>query len=128
MPTRNEFLKEFRGDYLGEISEQTTPDELFQNQTLRPILKLQNDVLLAVVKKQVHKYNKDFDNFSVDKKQKCIENIMQKDEKFRKLLIGIIIGLFTESELETYLANTPNLNKRMISMLIERVLSQLQLM
>lgn len=128
MPTRNEFLKEFRGDFLGEISELTTPDEFFQNQTLRPILKLQNDILLAVVKKQVHKYNKDFSNFSVDKKQKCIENMMQKDEKFRKLLIGIIIGLFTESELETYLTNTPNLNKRMISMLIERVLSQLQLM
>lgn len=126
MPTRNEFLKEFRGSYLGEISEHTTPDEFFQNQTLRPILKLQNDILLAVVQKQVHKYSKDFGNFSVDKKQKCIENIMQKDEKFRKLLIGIVIGLFTESELETYLSNTSNLNKRMVSMLIERVLSQLQ--
>ena len=127
MQTRDNLLKEFRGDYLGNISAQTSPDEYFQNQTLRPILKLQNDVLIAVFKKQVYKYNKDFSNFTIDKKQKLIENILQKDEKVRKMLIGMIIGLFTDNEIEVYLQNTSNLNKRIISMLTERIQSQLQM-
>ena len=52
MESRENFLKEFRGNYFGEISSQTSADEYFQNQTLRPILKLQNNLLLAVLKKQ----------------------------------------------------------------------------
>jgi hypothetical protein len=127
MQTRDNLLKEFRGDYLGNISAQTSPEEYFQNQTLRPILKLQNDIMIAVFKKQVYKYNKDFSNFTIDKKQKLIENILQKDEKVRKMLIGMIVGLFTDNEIEVYLQNTSNLNKRIISMLTERIQSQLQI-
>ncbi len=128
MEEREKFLKDFRGTYLGELSAETSEDEYFQNQTLRPILKLQNNLLIAVCRKHIYKYNKDFSTFSTDKKQKVVENMLQKDEKFRKLLIGIIIGLFTENEIETYLKNTSNLNKRIISMLTERFLSQLQVL
>ena len=128
MEARENFLKELRGSYLGDISAQTSADEYFQNQTLRPILKLQNDLLIAVCKKHINKYNKDFSNLSTDKKQKLIENMLQKDEKFRKFLIGIAVGLFTENEIEVYLQNTSNLNKRIISMLTERFISQLQLL
>ena len=128
MESRENFLKEFRGNYFGEISSQTSADEYFQNQTLRPILKLQNNLLLAVLKKHLYKYNKDFKNHSTDKQQKLVKNMLQKDEKFRKFLLGIIVGLFTENEIEIYLQNTSNLNKRIISMLIERYLSQLQLL
>lgn len=128
MEARNKFLSECRGNYLGAITSETSADEYFQNQTLRPILKFQNDVLIAVFKKHLHKYNKDFNTFSADKKGKIIENMLQKDEKFRKLLIGIIIGMFTFNELEVYLQNTSNLNKRISSILLERVKSQLQLL
>ena len=47
MNSRDEFLKKFRGDALGKIDSQSSLEEYFQNTTLRPILKLQNDLILS---------------------------------------------------------------------------------
>lgn len=57
-----------------------------------------------------------------------IENVIQKDIKFRNSLKGIIIGLFTISEYKEYIQNSSNLNKRMMNLLIERLKSQVQLL
>jgi hypothetical protein len=127
MSTRNQLLKSLRGDQIGTISSQTSSEEFFQNTTLRPILKLQNDLLIAVFKNHVNKYNKEFYNLSVDKKQFFIENTIQKDIKFRNCLKGIVIGFFTDDEYSLYIQNSSNLNKRMMSMMIERLKSQIQL-
>ena len=47
MDKRDVFLKEFRGETIGTVTDQSSSDELFQNQVLRPILKLQNDLFIA---------------------------------------------------------------------------------
>ena len=124
---RNVFLKEFRGETLGSATDQSSSDELFQNQVLRPILKLQNDLFIAVVTNHLIKNRIDLNVFSVEKKLVKIENIIQKDIKFRNALKGMIIGLFTTDEYELYLKNASSLNKRMTGMLIERMKSQVQL-
>ena len=56
-----------------------------------------------------------------------IENSIQKDINFQNILKGITIGLFTMDEYLTYSKNSSNLNKRLMSMLIERLKSQIQL-
>lgn len=127
MDSRNQFLKEFRGEAIGTINSQSSADEFFQNQTLRPILKLQNDLFLEVFSNYITKSKTDFYNFSVDKKLKFIEHSLQKDIKFRNSLKGIVIGLFTIEEYNRYTQNSSSLNKRMMSMLIERLKSQVQL-
>ena len=127
MDSRNQFLKEFRGEAIGTINSQSSADEFFQNQTLRPILKLQNDLFLEVFSNYITKSKTDFHNFSVDKKLKFIEHSLQKDIKFRNSLKGIVIGLFTIEEYNRYTQNSSSLNKRMMSMLIERLKSQVQL-
>ena len=127
MDSRNQFLKEFRGEAIGTINSQSSADEFFQNQTLRPILKLQNDLFLEVFSNYITKSKTDFYNFSVDKKLKFIEHSLQKDIKFRNSLKGIVIGLFTIEEYNRYAQNSSSLNKRMMNMLIERLKSQVQL-
>lgn len=127
MSQRNVFLKEFRGETLGSVSEQSSSDELFQNQVLRPILKLQNDLFIAVLLNHLVKNRIDFNAFSVEKKLVTIENSIQKDIKFRNALKGMIIGLFTTEEYDLYIKNSSSLNKRMMGMLIERLKSQVQL-
>lgn len=127
MDTRDQFIKEFRGEMLGTINPQSTADEFFQNQTLRPILKLQNDLLLEVFKNYISKSKTDFFNFSIEKKLLFIENSIQKDIKFRNSLKGMVIGLFTIEEYSRYILNSSALNKRMMSMLIERLKNQVQL-
>jgi hypothetical protein len=127
MDDRNHFIDEFRGGTLGTITSTTSADEVFQNQTLRPVLKLQNDLLVEVFRNYITKYKGDFHSYSVDKKLQYIENSIQKDIKFRNSLKGIIIGLFTIDEYKDYINNSSSLNKRMMNMVIERLKSQVQL-
>lgn len=127
MDQRDTFLKEFRGETIGTVSDQSSSDELFQNQVLRPILKLQNDLFIASFINHLGKNRIDFNSFSVDKKLTTIENAIQKDIKFRNALKGMIIALFTIEEYAIYIKNSSSLNKRMMGMLIERLKNQVQL-
>jgi hypothetical protein len=127
MENRDAFLKEFRGETIGTVTHQSSSDELFQNEVLRPILKLQNDLFIASFINHLAKNKIDFDSFSVEKKLTTIENAIQKDIKFRNALKGMIIGLFTTDEYGQYIQNSSSLNKRMMGMLIERLKSQVQL-
>ena len=120
-------LKEFRGESIGVVTASSSGEEAFQNQVLRPILKLQNNLLVLSFKNYVSKNKIDFKTKSVEKKLIIIENAIQKDIKFRNALKGMIIGFFTTEEYVTYIKNSSNLNKRMMGMLIERLKSQAQL-
>jgi hypothetical protein len=127
MDKRDAFLKEFRGDAIGIVTSQSSSDELFQNEVLRPILKLQNDLFIASFINHLGKNRIDFNAFSVEKKLATIENAIQKDIKFRNSLKGMIIALFTLDEFAQYIKNSSSLNKRMMGMLIERLKEQVQL-
>ena len=127
MADRDTFLREFRGETLGTVSAQSSGDELFQNQTIRPILKLQNDLFIAVFINYVNKNKADFYSYTVEKKLQVIENSIQKDIKFRNSLKGIVMALFTIEEYEMYIQNSSSLNKRMMNLLIDRLKSQVQL-
>jgi hypothetical protein len=127
MADRDTFLREFRGETLGTVSAQSSADELFQNQTIRPILKLQNDLFIAVFVNYVNKNKADFYSYTVEKKLQTIENSIQKDIKFRNSLKGIVMALFTIEEYDTYIQNSSSLNKRMMNLLIDRLKSQVQL-
>ncbi|WP_431241582.1 glyoxalase [Flavobacterium sp. P21] len=127
MEARDIFLREFRGETLGTVSAQSSADEIFQNQTIRPILKLQNDLFIAVFINYINKNKADFYSYSVEKKLQTIENSIQKDIKFRNSLKGIVMALFTLEEYEAYIQNSSSLNKRMMNLLIDRLKSQVQL-
>ncbi|KDN53872.1 hypothetical protein [Flavobacterium seoulense] len=127
MSQRDSFLREFRGDAIGSVSTQSSSDEIFQNEVLRPILKLQNDLFIASFHNFISKYKRDFYSLSVEKKLATIENAIQKDIKFRNALKGMIIALFTVEEYSQYIKNSSSLNKRMMNMLIERLKNQVQL-
>lgn len=127
MDNRDAFISEFRGETLGTVTSQSSSDEIFQNQVLRPILKLQNDLFIDVFRNYISKYKNDFYAYSVEKKLAYIENSIQKDIKFRNSLKGIVIGLFTIAEYNDYIKNSSSLNKRMMNMLIERLKNQVQL-
>ncbi len=127
MNERDTFLKEFRGQTIGSVTAQSSAEESFQNEVLRPILKLQNDLFIASFVNYVTKNKADFYSHTVEKKLAVIENAIQKDIKFRNALKGMIIGLFTADEYAVYIKSSSNLNTRMMGMLIERLKSQLQM-
>lgn len=106
-------------------SEATTETEIFQNKTLRPILKLQNDLYFSLFTNYALRQKADFNSLSISKKQIFIEQSIQKDAALKNTFIGITIGMFTLEELKIYESESKVFNKRIITMLIERLKSQM---
>ena len=127
MENRDSDIFDLRGGTLGIVTPQSSAEEAFQNITLRPILKLQNDLFVQVFIHYAVKQKNTFFSLTPDKKLNFIENSIHKDMKFRNLLKGMIIGFFTKNEFHDYIKNSSNLNKRMMNLLIERLKSQVQL-
>jgi hypothetical protein len=127
METRDNTVLEIRGETIGTINNQSSLEETFQNKTLRPILKLQNDLFIQVFINYAIKQKNVFFNLTPEKKMAYLENVIQRDIKFRNSLKGMVIAFFTLDEYAEYILNSSNLNKRMMNMLIERLKSQVQL-
>ena len=105
------------------ISETSTEMENFQNQTLRPILKLQNDLYLTLFNSYATRQKADYETLSGAKKRTFMEQSLQKDTVLKNTFIGITVGLFTSEELTIYIAQTKDYNRRIITMLVERIKS-----
>jgi hypothetical protein len=110
------------------VSENMSHDEQFQNKILRPVIKLQNELLVEVFRNYIKKHKNSFHTYSVEKKFSFIENAIQRDIKFRNSLKGIVIGLFTVEEYLIYIENSSSLNKRMMNIVKERMFSNIQLL
>ena len=103
-------------------------EERFQNATMRPILKLQNPLLLAAFINYANKHKGVFHELSLDKRLQYIETAVCKDQKFRNSLKGMLIGQFTIDEYQHYISNSSKLNKRMMNLVIARLQDQMQLL
>ena len=99
-----------------------------QNNTLRPILKLQNNLILALFRHYVEKHKGVFYELSPERKMDYIESAIHKDMKFRNILKGLVLGQFTLEEYRAYSADSSAINKRILSMIKERLKSQVQVL
>ena len=109
------------------VSDDMSADEQFQNRTLRPIAKLQHDLLIAVFRNYIAKHKNVFYGLTAAKRLDYIENAVNRDQKFRNSLKGILIGQFTLPEYEQYISNSSALNKRMMNLVRERLINSMQL-
>ena len=110
------------------IYDNMSDDERFQNITLRPVIKLQNELFIEVFKNYVSKHKNVFYELSLSKQLDYIENAIHKDMKFRNSLKGMVIGQFTIEEYEIYIKNSSALNKRMMNLVKERIIDHIQLL
>ncbi len=122
MTTRDQQLPAIRPDLALDIA-QSTPEEAFQNQTLRPILKMQHPLLAGLFTAYIHKRKDAYFLLSKSARLAWIAHSVRTDLKFRNLLVGTVIGHFTEKELAEYLASEPENMRRMVSLLVQRLQS-----
>ncbi len=108
------------------LLENATVDENFQNHTLRPILKLQNEIYLTIFRNYALKQNSDFTTDSFEKKLNFIQQSLQSDIVLKNTFLGITVGMFTEMELEVYMKSRKHFNRRINAMLIERLKNQVE--
>ena len=129
MSSRDFFLKSLRPDILTKtIKTEMSSEEYFQNKVLRPIIKFQNELLIAVFLQFCTKYKNVFFDLSTEKKILYIESSITKDSKLRSSFRDLIIGLFSVEEYSEYLKNASALNKRMTGIIKERLISHVQLL
>ena len=99
--------------------------EKFQNIVLRPILKFQNDLLVELFILEFEKTKTKFDLINNDQKIKLIINNLKYNNKLKQILLGTIIGMFSNNNITFYKANYSKINKRIFSMLNDRLIDQL---
>jgi hypothetical protein len=129
MSTRDLSIKSIRLDFISDaIKSEMSSDEYFQNSVLRPIIKFQNDLLIAAFLNFCTTYKNVFFELSVENKISYIENAFVKNRTFRNSLKDMIVGLFTVEEYTVYSPNASALNKRLIGIVKERLISHVQLL
>jgi len=108
-----------------EEDRNSSAEEQFQNKTLRPVLKLQNHLILELFKTFILESKNTFYQLSEEKKELFIINSLQKNIVLRNKYIGLVIGLFTKSEFAEYNKHIRLYNKRIMVLMIERIRSQM---
>lgn len=103
----------------------TNTAEQFQNQTLRPILKFQNELLLQVFRAYTVQRKNVFHQLSHPKKLDYMEHSIRKDLKFKNRLLGLIIGHFISEEYTAFLKEEKELTRRLTNLLVQRLQSQI---
>lgn len=128
MNERDTYLVALRPDIPNaRVSEDMSAEEQFQNRTLRPIAKLQHDLFIEVFINYITKHKNVFYGLTAPKRVDYIENAVNRDQKFRNSLKGIVIGQFTVPEYQEYILNSSALNKRMMNLVRERLINSMQL-
>jgi hypothetical protein len=109
------------------ISTQTqkmvNPDEVFQNQTLRPILKLQHPLLLGLLEQHISSSKVKFTHISAEQRAEWIATQVRTNPKLGHLLIGTIVGHFSMEELAYYVGHEAECKRRILQLLIQRLQS-----
>lgn len=103
------------------IKENMSPLEMFQNKTLRPVIKMQHNLLIASFKSYVLKRKIDLISLTEQKKRSKTKAVFVKDINYKNLTLGFIIGSFSIDEYEFYSSNSSELNKRIIQIIVQRV-------
>lgn len=102
------------------IKENMSDFELFQNKTIRPIIKMQHELLIAFLDSYLQKRKIDFSEISEEKKKLKIKSILEKDIQFRNMILGSILGHFSVEEFKEYFINASEMNRRIIKITIKR--------
>lgn len=104
------------------LPEASSEIEKFQNEVLRPILKLQHAILVLFFISFSEKQKRYVANLSEEKLRGFIKTAVTKNTVFRNQLLGLIIGQLTSSEYEFYTKNPSEYNKRILQMASKRLL------
>lgn len=100
-------------------------EELFQNETLRPILKLQNQLIVLFFKSLSKKYKLDISSIPKESILIKIEDFIKKNTVARNQYIGLVLGQFTAEEYLVYTKKESEYNKRIIQMIAQRIADNL---
>jgi len=110
-----------RPNLINLINSNTSDIERFQNEVLRPVIKMQNNLLVAFFKNYIKNNKIKFNTLKPEVQENKINTILTKDINFKNILIGSIIGHLEENEIEIYFKYKTEINKRIIQIIKQRL-------
>ena len=105
------------------LKKANSEEEIFQNETLRPILKLQHDLIIPLAQEFLKSRNITWEKVKEKDPFQWLNINIKRDIPFKNQLIGMVIGQFSKNELDEYLTFQKEMNKRIINMMTERIIS-----
>jgi len=102
-------------------------EEKFQNETLRPIIKMQHDLLVNFFSSYLLSKKCRFKNLTELDQYQFIDAAFKRDIAFKSEIKGIILGQFTVLEFTIYCSNKSDFNKRILTMIKQRIHSVIEL-
>ena len=105
------------------LKKANSEEEIFQNKTLRPILKLQHDLIITLAQEFLKSRNITWEKVKEKNPFQWLNINIKRDIPFKNQLIGMVIGQFSKNELDEYLTFQKEMNKRIINMMTERMVS-----
>jgi hypothetical protein len=114
-------LIELRPLVAGASTENSKPIETFQNEALRPVIKMQHEIIISSIGS-----NEQFKQFLVKKGARIdfhnrIHNYISKQQDIKNQLIGMVLGMLTLQEFDFYHQHQNELNKRITQMISQRI-------
>ena len=103
------------------VNNETLEIEVFQNKTIRPIIKMQHDILLACFTDYLEEKKVNLSVLTKTQKENKIKSILLKDISFKKMIIGLILGHFSMEEINFYFINKKEIHRRIISITTKRI-------
>jgi len=93
-----------------------TDMELFQNETLRPILKVQHELSLFLLKQHKNYKLDKVKDMTKEQYDEFINKYLQTNVDLKNQLLGVMIGLFVSEEMSFYAEHRKEIHKRIIQM------------
>lgn len=95
----------------------------FLHATLRPVLKLQNDLLLLLAADYVRDHHLRLAP-DLAGQQRQLTELLTRNTKLRYTIVGLVTGQFTAPEYAFYRSQRAELNRRLLELAQHRVLDQ----
>lgn len=97
--------------------------EAFQNTVLRPIIKTLHEIIITHFESLPKVCKAGISELNSEERDKLIRAIFLKDHRFKAEIKGMVLGGMTLDEYTSYLLDASEYNKRIFSMVEERVAS-----
>ena len=104
-----------------KIDKTMSAEEQFQNDVLRPIIKLQHNSIIALFDNYLLHSDFNIKTLETAKKLEFLKTVASRNQHLRNQYVGMIIGLFTDEEFTVYLNNMGEYSRRIMQMISQRI-------
>lgn len=106
-------------------TENSKPIEKYLHESLRPICKNINHTLLIIFESSILEFESKYKIIETKLKLLKAENFISKNLNFKNISLGMVLSQMNIEEIDFYVQNKKELNKRIHELIKQRILSQI---